>query len=130
MRPSPSLVPGPLLATELESLHPMSLRQLALDAVTDVVLADGYNPFNITKPTFGPFTELLGPKVGTLLGVVWAGAFCVAAFYLIEGVTRMGKARRVGSYEAYEEAKSGVGWPIVSIIVLSILPFLFGALAG
>jgi len=98
-------------------------------ALHSSVLADGFNPFNLAHPSFGPFTSLLGPKVGTLLGVVWAGAFCVVAFYLIEGVARMGKAKRVGAYEAYEEAKSGLGWPTVAVIILSILPFLFGALA-
>ncbi len=93
------------------------------------VRADGFNPFDLARPTFGPFTELLGPKVGLLLGVVWAGGFCVVAFYLVEGIVRMGKAKRAGYSDAYEEAKSGLGWPVVATIGLSILPLIFSALA-
>ncbi len=93
------------------------------------VLAEGFNPFDLAHPTFGPFTELLGPKVGLFLGVVWAGGFCVVAFYLVEGIVRMAKAKRAGYADAYDEAKSGLGWPVVSTMGLSILPLIFSALA-
>lgn len=99
--------------------------------VQAAVRAESFDPFDFVKggPGFGPFKDVLGPKLGVVLGLAWALGFAVCAFFLIEGLTKMGRARKVHSADAYDDAKSALGWPAGSIVMLSVLPLLFAQLA-
>lgn len=101
-----------------------------MNPLRNLIIAAAFDPFQNVSPSWGPFDQVMGSKVGMLIGLAWAISFCVLAFFLMEGIVRAGKARRSGYADAYEEARSALAWPAVGVIALAVLPIVYGVLAS
>ena len=87
--------------------------------------AEGYNPFNGVKPSFGPFTDLLSSKLGIFLGLVWAIAFIYAAFHLVQALARVANSQKGGYGGDMSDAKRDLGMAAASAVGLAALPAIW-----
>lgn len=87
------------------------------------------NPFDWATPSLGPFAPILQSKIGMLLGVAWALAFCYCAYWMIVSVAKLARARQAGLADNLDEARNGVMWSGAATIGLVIIPLVYGVLA-
>jgi hypothetical protein len=97
--------------------------------VSFIVLA-GFNPFNGVTPSFGPFQGLLQSKVGIFLALAWAIGFVYVAYFLLESIARMARARKGGYGSDLDETKRDIGLAAAAAVGLSALPVIYMALVS
>lgn len=100
----------------------------AVAARAATVPADGYNPFSGISPSFGPFNGVLSSKIGIMLSLAWAIAFCWAAYQLIESGGRLASAKKSKNPVALQEAQGDIVMPVAGTIFLAILPLIYAIL--
>jgi hypothetical protein len=83
-----------------------------------------------TAPSFGPFTDVVGPWVTLFLGVVWAAAIVFAVVKLVIGMGKFASARRNYRGEEMSEASRDVLIPLVTLVGLMLVFAVFWVVAS
>lgn len=89
------------------------------------------NPFGQTSPNVGFWGDVASNKAYAALGGIWGAAFIVCAIWLIIGIVKFGKAKRVNhNPDALSDATKSIYTPLIAIACLGGIATIFGAAAG
>ncbi|NHA02094.1 hypothetical protein G5V59_27320 [Nocardioides sp. W3-2-3] len=95
-----------------------------------IIEAEKYNPFQGVSPNFGPFTDLLQSRVGKILGLIWALAFCYLGAQLIINITKFAKAKK-GKYGSdLDDVRTDLIWNGGAIVGVAMVPAIYLVFVG
>lgn len=86
-----------------------------------------YNPLTDVLPGLGPLQEVLGPKIGIVLGLVWALVVIGIVIYAFRGAFVLAKAAAERRPGGATHAALDLGLPLAALLVCAIMPMLVSA---
>lgn len=101
-----------------------------MSALAPLVLAEAYNPFGGTAPSFGPFGGIIASKVGVLIGVIWAAAFVYTGYHMVTSIAGMARAKRDRRPNDLDDHLSGLYWSGGATMGLVAVPIVYATLVA
>ncbi len=83
-----------------------------------------------TSPDLGPFGSTLSPVVQIFLQGLWWICLVWAGAYVVIGIARLASARQNNRYEEMEREKSGLVFPVISLVLLGLAPAILSAVSS
>ncbi len=83
-----------------------------------------------TSPDLGPFSSALSPVVQTMVRALWWFCLVWAGVYVVIGIARLASAKQNNRYEEMEREKSGLLFPVISLVLLGLAPAILSAVSS
>ena len=81
-----------------------------------------------SAPSLGPLSQVLGPKVLIISGIIWLAALIYCVWMLVIGIGRAVSAHRQGYGTSLGQAVVGLALPALGLIILAMIPVLVPAI--
>jgi MFS family permease len=86
-----------------------------------------YNPLNGVAPSLGPLSDILGPKISLILGIIWALVVAIVVIYLFRGIAVLARAHVMRMPGGASSAALDIGMPLAALVMASIMPLIVAA---